>query len=237
MIDAIIKGKLSREQENMEDIITSIVFGMFKYIPPEIGLFKFLSFATGKDENDKLNINFSNCKNVEYKFWETLSNYKNNCEPDVLISFFDNEKKYTLLIEAKYNSGKSSEKDENEFVNDQLAREYMNLMEFSKVNKTIPIMIYLTKDVNRPSFKIENSKNEIKEKHKDPVVNEIFWLSWRHITQIEKSDNIMLNDLIELFDKRLNLFFYKGFTFSETRATSIWKFVQYFNWKINLIKT
>jgi hypothetical protein len=235
MIEALNKGKLSREQENMEDIITSIVFGMFKYLPPEIGLFKFLSFASGKNEEDKLNIDFSKCKNVEYKFWETLSEYNNSCEPDVLISFSDNEHKYLLLIEAKYNSGKSSKEDEKESVKDQLAREYMNLLYYSKRNNKVPIMIYLTKDVCRPNLEIEESKMEITKKHGE--VNEIYWLSWRHITQIGKSDNLILNDLIELFSEHLKLFFYKGFQFSETRAICRWKFEQIFNWNITKSKT
>ena len=45
MLDAIIKGKLSREQENMEDLLTSVVFGMIKYLPPHEALFPLLSKA------------------------------------------------------------------------------------------------------------------------------------------------------------------------------------------------
>ena len=45
MIEALLRGKLSREQENMEDVLTSNVFGMLQYVAPELGLFPFLARA------------------------------------------------------------------------------------------------------------------------------------------------------------------------------------------------
>ncbi len=42
MIPALLHGKLSREQENMEDILTSIVFGVLKHLPPELILLPWL---------------------------------------------------------------------------------------------------------------------------------------------------------------------------------------------------
>ncbi len=40
MIDALLEGKLSKKQENMEDILTSLVIGTMKYFPPEKALIK-----------------------------------------------------------------------------------------------------------------------------------------------------------------------------------------------------
>ena len=34
MLSALLHGKLSREQENMEDILTSIVFDTLRHLPP-----------------------------------------------------------------------------------------------------------------------------------------------------------------------------------------------------------
>ena len=50
MIEALLRGKLSREQENMEDVLTSNVFGMLQYVAPESGLFPFLAQATWGDD-------------------------------------------------------------------------------------------------------------------------------------------------------------------------------------------
>ncbi len=35
VIDAIVNGKLSREQENMEDLLTSCVFGLLTRVSPK----------------------------------------------------------------------------------------------------------------------------------------------------------------------------------------------------------
>ena len=46
MIHALLNGKLSADQENMEDILTSNVFGLLRYLPPEHGLLPFLAHAS-----------------------------------------------------------------------------------------------------------------------------------------------------------------------------------------------
>ena len=43
MIEALLRRKLTFQQENMEDILTSNVFGMLQYVPPNEGLFAFLA--------------------------------------------------------------------------------------------------------------------------------------------------------------------------------------------------
>ena len=54
MLQAILKGKLSREQENMEDILTSNVFGLLRYVQPQEGILKYLSLAEDKDGKQPL---------------------------------------------------------------------------------------------------------------------------------------------------------------------------------------
>jgi hypothetical protein len=43
MLSALLLGKSSREQENMQDILTSNVFNILKYLPPERGILPFLA--------------------------------------------------------------------------------------------------------------------------------------------------------------------------------------------------
>ena len=45
MLQALLRGKLSRVQENMEDVLTSTVFGLLRYFPVQSGLWPFLSHA------------------------------------------------------------------------------------------------------------------------------------------------------------------------------------------------
>jgi hypothetical protein len=223
MVEALLNGKLSREQENMEDIITSIFFGLLKYVPLNEGLLQFLHYAINT-ENCKLPTEIFNCENVLYKFWPFLEYYSKNCEPDVLIELSQKNSKYIILIEAKYNSGKSSLRDSHGYVNDQLAREYMNLLLLAKKENAKPILIYLTKDLYIPQTEITNSIKEINEK--ENITNpEIYWLSWRHITQI-KTSNQILNDIIVLVRDRLHLFFFNGFNVKKISKIDNWNFLQ-----------
>jgi len=230
MVEALLKGKLSREQENMEDILTSITFGLLKYIPVNEGLLQLLSFAYDINDN-KLPNSLHECTNAKYEFWPLIQDYHNSCEPDVLIEVSSIKDKYLILIEAKYNSEKTSLKEKNEFVGDQLAKEYMNLLSTTKKKNAQPLLIYLTKDVFIPKNEIETSISELKNKAQIDNI-QLFWLSWRHITLI-KSSNKMILDLISLFRERLNLFFFEGFRLDEINQKFGWNYIQNFDWAIN----
>jgi hypothetical protein len=49
MLQAQLRGKLTRAEENMKDLLTSNVFGSIKYVPYEDGLLPLL--ANCQDEN------------------------------------------------------------------------------------------------------------------------------------------------------------------------------------------
>ena len=42
LLQAQLRGKLTREEEDMEDLLTSNVFGSIKYVTPEEGLLQLL---------------------------------------------------------------------------------------------------------------------------------------------------------------------------------------------------
>lgn len=137
MLEAILRGKLSREQANMEDILTSNVFGLLKYLPPQEGLFPFLAQATTPPPRGNPLAFLSTTpgirqEDVTYQFWPLWSTHKEwrKCEPDVVLRITTPEGKVAVLVEAKYRSGKSSEADEREDTppNDQLAREWGYLL-------------------------------------------------------------------------------------------------------------
>src|SRR3546814_11666693 len=118
MIPALLHGKLSREQENMEDILTSCVFGILRYLPVEEGLLPLLCRAEAVcGEPPQLSSAGSHAP--IYEFWPTLSERCvrgeiefacHPCEPDLLIKLHKVDgKRLYVLIEAKHLSGKSSD--------------------------------------------------------------------------------------------------------------------------------
>lgn len=88
---AEIHGKLSRENENKEDILTSNVFSFFKYSNRIVFLRLFL-------QSLGLIISCEEVKDAEFQFWPS---YPDGTQPDLVI----NVGKYYLLFEAKYHSG------------------------------------------------------------------------------------------------------------------------------------
>ena len=125
MLQALLHGKLSREQENMEDILSSVVFGALEYLPGSFGLLPFLARSTDAAGNGPLQ-GVCHDSGVTYEFWPWWTAEGGTvCQPDVVIRIDEpSGGKWLLAIEAKYRSGKSSEADEGLRPNDQLAREW-----------------------------------------------------------------------------------------------------------------
>lgn len=131
MTIAEIHGKISEAgtnlSERMEDLLTSDIFGSMRYLPAEKALTPFLHTAKSFRGNT-LTIS-DKIVRVHYSFWPWLKSPRRiPCEPDVAIGL-QTEDNYVhlVLVEAKYYSGLSSEEDEREEPNDQLARELDNL--------------------------------------------------------------------------------------------------------------
>ena len=235
MLQALFNGKLSREQENMEDILTSNVFGLLKYVPTCEGLLKYLALAEDKDGKQPLDYLSSVSElaqeSINYEFWPWWeeSNCK-GCEPDVAISLkIPGKHNLLVLIEAKYLSGKSSKADETtDKPNDQLAREWDNLGVRAGLNNK-PVLIYLTAHYIYPHQDIEEAKNELRKKRPNGGDFAIYWLSWRHLYEsCEDTGNPILNDLILLLE-RLGLKFFYGVKLEDVHIP--WSFEKVFDWQ------
>ena len=224
MLMALLRGKLSRDQENMEDIHTSNVFGTFKYLPPQDGLLSFLGNAALPNEEMPLAL-LPEHTEVKYEFWPWLEEPDcERCQPDVLISLKlpGGTEKKVILVEAKYLSGKSSEEGEGQRPHDQLAREWDNLRALAARESAAPLLIYLTADLSPPIEDIEVSQKELEGKRKQR--GEICWLSWRHLRSLTRtSSHEMLRDLGEVLH-RLNLTFFEGFSRVEAPRQLRWTF-------------
>jgi hypothetical protein len=239
MLQALLRGKLSREQENMEDVLTSNVFGFMEYLKADKELLMFLRKAVhNKQSLDQLLP--SEVTSVSYEFWPKWSEEDCiPCEPDLVLKIDPKEgQKLIILIEAKYRSGKSSEADEDETSdkppNDQLAREWDNLLHIAESEKESrePILIYLTADFGYPKESILASQEDYngKRQPKERKPFKCYWLSWRHLREcFERSEKPAIKDLVKAMNK-LNLTFYYGITPIPLRESSSWRFLQQFDW-------
>ena len=75
----------------MEDILTSNVFGMLRYVQPQEGILKYLSLAEDKDGKQPLkylnSLNEFPEQSIKYQYWPWWEESDSiGCEPDVVIS-------------------------------------------------------------------------------------------------------------------------------------------------------
>jgi len=233
MLDALIKGKLSREVEGMEDILTSNVFDAFKYSSKLDSLWSFLKLAV--NENGVFLKDMMQPPNkVDYEFWPWWDSPRFGvaCEPDLVLTFTHADKSKSLvLIEAKFRSGKSGVDEDNtntadningSTTKDKLAREWLALLD--RVNKghfKNFAVIYLTAHFVIPLIDIKESFNSIQINDKTPrdvdPSSYVFWLSWRHLAKAIEgdSDSIILSDLRRAITERMGLIFYNGLSLGE----------------------
>jgi hypothetical protein len=134
---AEIHGKLSSENENKEDILTSNVFSFLKYSDREIFLFQFLRLVG-------LEISKEEALKTEFYFWPSFST--DRTQPDVVII----SGSYYLLIEAKYHSGFGQE---TVFKKHQLEREIEGgTLEAENLNKIFKILLVTADYFFKPEF-------------------------------------------------------------------------------------
>lgn len=236
MLMALLKGKLSREQENMEDILTSNVFGLLKYLPPEEGLLPYLAQAETLDEQRPFADLAIPGTKVKYEFWPWHSEAGCvGCEPDVELTItWPSGKKALVFVEAKYLSGKSSEEDDEstedkkpaqpEPPKDQLAKEWQNLV--SRAGENIePVLVYLTADVAMPCQDLKDSRTAFKAKCRGATRPfNCAWLSWRHLHSVATGSRheamVDMNRMLQ----RLNLLFFSGIPEFRRLAPFDWSF-------------
>ena len=201
MIPALLKGKLTEEQQNLEDLLTSAVFGLLQYVPAETGILKLLALGVPFDEKSEIVLP-QTVSSQSYDFWPWLQcNDCHGAEPDVLITLIDHTgTTHRVLIEAKFRSGKSSYADSASAIpTDQLAREWDNLVCMCKPKGWVPHMVYITADFGIPLKDIESAAEEFQAKRPEAASKyplNCYWLSWRHIpAAYGKSSDPMLKDI------------------------------------------
>ena len=211
MLQAQLRGKLYRSEEDLEDLLTSNVFGSMKYVPPEEALLPIL--ASSRNGSGEAAVHgLQPESSAEYSFWPWLN--EQGCEgsePDVLITIrLADKQKIIVLVEAKYLSDKSSEANEQTVPTDQLAREWDNLTCLAKREKATPILLYVTADLGFPRKSIEDSCQEYVQKRKRNM--NVHWISWRNLPDLfSDTKHEILKDLVKVL-RRQGLTLFEGIT-------------------------
>jgi hypothetical protein len=229
MLHAMLHGKLTRQEEDMEDLLTSNVFGLLRYVPADAALLPFLGAA--KDVISGLHLEnwLRGVVALEgWTFWPALCSAGCiPCEPDVdLVLSHADGSRTRLLIEAKYRSGKSSfASAESEQPKDQLAREFDNLsVAAGAAGIDRYAVVYVTADVACPREEIEASAQEYLAKRGTKPI--LFWLSWRTLTDVLNGDAAsaypILGDLRQLL-LRMHLFMFRSLPWREVKGPE-WRF-------------
>ena len=229
MLDALLHGKLSREIENLEDVLTSCVFGALRLSEPWQLLLPWLCLATDGNGGRPLADLPDGCT-VEYEFWPQWQEPGCSfCEPDVVLRVTSPTAKWLILVEAKLHSEKSSsacpDSKRGDAPYDQLAREWDNLVAKAGEEKGgpwQPVLVYLTAGTAYPGECIRDSLADYRHcRGEKPFV--CGWLSWRHLFRLARGrDELALRDLYRLLD-RLGLFFFHGVPAVATMADG-WRF-------------
>jgi hypothetical protein len=233
MIPALVNGKLSREQENLEDLLTSMVFGPLRYLDYESGLYRFLKHVDD-DEFVRQLPSPGEAVEVRYDFWPWLTASECvGCEPDVLLTLgSDGSDQVRVLVEAKHRSEKSSFADPgNPLVTDQLAKEWVCLVKYCSLYGGKPLLLYLTSHHGRPVDDFEDAAKELSLKcpefaREHPM--QCGWLSWRHIGKaFARSVGVVQEDLVALAD-RMDFRFFEGIRLIRPTAAALWRFSHVF---------
>jgi len=208
MLAAEIHNKLRDSNlDRSEDILTSNVFGVMQYLPPDKGLIPFIRKAInlsgqelGKDNGwgkvfEKV---IESQHPPKYFFWPRMPD---DSEPDVVILMRDSDKNKlaVLMIEAKYTSpkgkgasregeGDSDSEIDTQTPGDQLAKYWGHLIN-GCADPCIPegpatgdipkALLYVTKHSTRPDKDLRESCKAIQQDCNPGQAKEcLFWLPW-----------------------------------------------------------
>lgn len=188
MYIAELRGKLSRDQENKEDLLTSNVFSFLKYAPRDIFLYEYINHLG-------IPVTKNGAHEAKFLFWTT---YDDLTEPDVVILIGN----YYLLFEAKLFSGFG---EETEFSAGQLSRELEGGLSEAKNNNKDFRLIAITADHYQPPGLFRNLPNNFQ--------NLLLWTSWQDFAffvssiletrpDLPKEAGLFAEDLYNLLDKK-----------------------------------
>ncbi|GIQ69555.1 hypothetical protein DUZ99_18680 [Xylanibacillus composti] len=218
MIQAQLYGKAASELTWSEDVLTSNIFGLLKYLStPEV----LLTILQGAYNLDYEPLVFeTHIERISYTFWPRLQ----NSEPDLVLILHAKSGVHIIGVEAKYLSGKSSEEDllasiqdRDNKQRDQLAREIEDLHDSANYpmigveeSSILSIrLIYLTMESYIPHDELQASLESLKAHSACQFPSKhLYWLSWKTFydnlkcTNPSATDSMILTDLRSYLNKK-----------------------------------
>jgi hypothetical protein len=198
MVLAELHGKLSRNVERMEDILTSNVFSFFKYACRDIFLKRYLEdLLDTRFKVNELNV-------ADFVFWPS---YEDGTEPDLVMVVGP----YYLLFEAKYFSDFGKETPERK---DQITREIEGgSIEAKRLGKRFEFVAVTADSVFRKE-KFSHLTGDLPER--------FHWTNWQAVASLLEEilagqnglaphELCHAQDLLDLLDRK-NLRSFRGFT-------------------------
>lgn len=198
MLEAISHRKLPQQVLDMEDVLTSCVFGtLVREEFRSLYLMPFLRQAQNLNGDRPLQ-GIPEGVQINVSFWPWLQGNEQGCQPDVVIDFKEHAK---LMVEAKHLSGKSNriiDIDEEKSANcevdclddlrdkvilyaDQLTREWDVLLNTCQSTHS-QFLVYLTAHHSFPYSDVAESLKEIRSTVTREIMERgLLWLSWRDL--------------------------------------------------------
>lgn len=219
MIFAELQRKLgsnfARAHDRAEDLFTSSVFQLLRYLTLPHGVAPFLSRARRVDVGGAVatgKLELGEIDRAELEFWPRFRTYG---EPDLLVRLYWRDRMTRIiLVEAKLHSPKSGERgssgddgrrgepeaDAEPFEPDQLARYWRGLLLRPEVAAGAkPTLIYLTAHATPPLEELHASLE------RGPQAGmSLYWLSWREAWNVamdarrSPGDSLVARDLCAL---------------------------------------
>lgn len=222
-----MRGKIPT-LENYEDILTSTVFGLLKYLPIHKGLLEVLQntrdYTPFENSILKNNPNLKNYNKIRYFFWEYSSKYG---IPDIIFIFESSNRKLVpkiLVLEVKFYSSKSRSGQDDQLkdyflaISNEKGRATFNNDKISKFRGEFIGLVYLTKYVQR--FEVQESINELSKEWIGDFRDKIYELRWNDISKsfkdpsnlgLNKYELNIINDISSLLKKK-NFIDFEGWT-------------------------
>lgn len=221
MFVGLLAGKLDREFQrspaDIEDLLTSVVFGSCQYVAPSDALLRFLGEARTLDRAQLGPL--TGYTSASYEFWprwrhrvdslredETKTTCDENAiegppqsnEPDVVVKLDGPAGAAWILVEVKMRSGKSSLPTPEGLLSDQLARYWVELKSRAEAARAIPLaLVYVTLGATMPEGDLRQTQDELAQKAPSAAPAPLYWLSWRDFTTaaIDEASPKILKDL------------------------------------------
>ena len=191
-----------------EDLLTSDIFGCCSFLQYD----DLMKYVLGEAVHFASHTNFECLETVirdTYYFWPRFQTGNTQTEPDLFVVLWHSDKECSLvLIESKYNSGKSSEaSDIDKEITDQLARElsiieskeiYTQISELIDANVISNTLFYVIADNIIPRESMRKSAKEYFNKtnnYRSIEEMPIYWLPWWKIENFSRKLISSQNDV------------------------------------------